>query len=124
MTVKQIASAEKREQLIQLSNAAKLAIEMNGLDCTINEAIVNLFYKGDDPNITELKTFAQWKEEGFKIKKGAKSYVVWGKPRKAKQATEGDAEEQKDGQPDEKSYKFFPMAYLFSNAQVEKMIQE
>ena len=74
---------------------------------TINEGIIKTIYT-DDKN-QEFKSFWSWKKEGKKIKKGSKAFPIWGKPRKAEKQNE---ESEND------SYKFFPVAYLFSNNQV------
>lgn len=74
---------------------------------TINEVIINYFYKKNGNTI--FKTFKDWKKEGKQIVKGQKGFEVWGKPRKTNQ--------EKDENTDE--YSFFPLAYLFSELQVK-----
>ncbi len=49
---------------------------------------------------------------GFTINKGSKAFIIWGQPRKAEQAPEGNEE------PEE--YKYWPICYLFANTQVFK----
>ncbi len=110
MTTKEQRYKENRDKLKQLSKIAQKLME-TGQFMTINEAILNGIYKIENPQIQEFKTFNQWKEEGKKIKKGAKGFVIWGKPKKA-QAEKPDTEETD-------KYKYWPMCYLFSNLQVE-----
>lgn len=97
----------KRQQLIHLSNLAKVYQEEYP-EMLINEILVKFIYR--DKVNTEFNTFNQWKEKGFKVKKGSKAFLVWGKKRKKEVTT--DTEEE---------FTFFPLAYLFSNAQVEQI---
>jgi hypothetical protein len=111
MTAKEQQYKENRDKLKQLSKAAQKLME-TGQFTTINEAILNGIYKTDNPQIQEFKTFNQWKNEGKKIKKGAKGFVIWGKPKKAQA-------EKPDTKSEEENYKYWPMCYLFSNLQIE-----
>lgn len=77
---------------------------------TINEVILNCMYKSDTHQ--EFNTFKNWKEKGFKVKKGAKSFFIWSKPRDVTRKAKNEGEDDKD-------FKMFGIAYLFSNAQVE-----
>lgn len=99
---------ENRSRLIEMSAQARKMVEHGAFD-RVNEAIIEAFYKSQTPDITEFKTFGQWKQEGKTIKKGSKAYVVWGQPRKTPQ-TESPEEP--------KEYQYWPICYLFSNLQV------
>lgn len=82
---------------------------------TINEIIVEYFYSDDEH--VEFNTFNQWKRQGAVIKKGSKSFPVWGQPIKAtdsKVDTKGMTEEEIE----KAKYQYWPICYLFSNAQV------
>ncbi len=105
---------DKRQKLITLSNQAKDLMEMHPeLDFeTLSQCIVECFYK-DSENV-EFKTFAEWKKLGFLIKKNSKAFPVWSKPIKAKKKAQDD-----DGE--DKEYKMFGIAYLFSNNQVQEI---
>lgn len=100
---------ENRTRLIDMSQTARKLVE-TGLFDKVNEAIIEAIYKANNDEITEFKTFGQWKHEGKTIIKGSKAYVVWGQPRKTPQ-TEAGSEEPKE-------YKYWPLCYLFSNLQV------
>lgn len=100
---------QNRKNLIDLSQAARELVTSGEFE-KVNEALVEGIYKEQDPNIQELKTFNQWKDEGKIIKKGSKAFLVWGQPRKGEQVPEGSDE------PEE--YKYWPLCYLFSNLQV------
>ncbi len=112
MTAKEQRYKENRDMLKALSKTAKKLLE-TGDYTTVNEAIINGIYKQNNPEIIDFKTFNQWKNEGMKVKKGSRGFMVWGKPKK-NQKEESDNEETDE-------YKYWPMCYLFSNLQVEKM---
>jgi hypothetical protein len=97
-----------RKRLIELSKALKALVNEGACE-TINEALIQT-YMEDNPEIEKFKTFNKWKEEGKKIIKGSKAYLLWGKPVKSKQSASDDEEEE---------YSFFPLSYVFSNTQVE-----
>lgn len=99
----------KKELLKDLSNTAKLMLEMNPAAGTnVNDVIVNKMYKSEEHQ--EFSTYKGWQEKGFQVKKGSKSFFIWSKPRNANKKE--DAKEKDE-------YKFFGIAYLYSNAQIE-----
>jgi hypothetical protein len=100
---------ENRTRLIDLSAKARELVNNGDFD-RINEAIIEAIYKKQDPEISEFKTFGQWKQEGKTIKKGSKAFVVWGQPKKVPQVEEATNEP--------KEFKYWPLCYLFSNMQV------
>lgn len=99
---------QRRKQLIRLSNIARLK-QKEGDPRRINHIIIEDFYS--DEGHQDFMLFREWKKQGFKVKKGSKAFVVWGRKRKATKAS--------DEENEETNYKFFPLAYLFSNQQVE-----
>lgn len=66
----------------------------------------------------ELHTFNEWKELGYNVKKGETAIVFWGKPKATKEAKEQAKEAGKDEDTAKEDY--FPLAYLFSQKQVQK----
>ena len=104
---------EKRQQLIALSQEARELQKDKLNDMTINEILVNVYYR--DADNTEFYTFYQWKEQGMKIKKGAKAFLVWGKKKEGKGAEQQQEQQEKEAE----TYEYFPLCYLFSNNQVE-----
>ena len=64
-----------------------------------------------------FNSFMGWKQHGKKVKKGEKAFLLWSKPKHItkEQAQQEVTEENKQ----EDEYKFYGIAYLFSNAQVE-----
>ena len=113
LTEQQIKHKERREKLRSLSKIAKSRINLDCEGMTVNEVLI-MMYK--DSENKEFKTLHQWNADGFKVNKGAESFLVWGKP-KSTQKDEQNA--QNEATEDEES-DFFPLCYLFSNAQVTK----
>lgn len=106
-----------RENLKLLSLEVKDLVE-DGTFFSINDAIVESLYKDDTHR--EFKSFRQWKKEGYHVNKGEKAFLLWAKPKQIQKPIEdGKAEEDID-----EMLKFFPIAYLFSNAQVSKIETE
>ncbi|MDA3943704.1 MAG: ArdC-like ssDNA-binding domain-containing protein [Bacteroidetes bacterium] len=81
---------------------------------TINSIIVERFYKNEEN--AEFKTFNEWRREGYKIKKGSKGFLVWGRPLSEQKSEQEQEENDEDGA-------FYPISYVFSNAQVERMAE-
>lgn len=110
LTERQEKHKEKRAQLRKISNEAKALIKMPEYsNWTVNKILIELFYKTEEHQ--EFKTIQQWNQEGYSVIKGSKSFIVWGKPtRLQKEETEPNDEEED----------FYPLCYLFSNAQVQK----
>jgi hypothetical protein len=99
------AMKEKRTKLKELSTEAKILLE-TGKVCTINEGLKILYtMQGHD----KLKTYKQWKEDGFNVKKGEKALLLWAKPLHVQ-----NEEPEPDGAP------FFPVINVFSALQVER----
>lgn len=105
---------DKRKALRELSKIAKMRMQMDCDGMSVNEVLIEKFYT-DDEN-TEFKTLHDWNKEGYKVNKGAKAFLIWGKPRamNKEQAKNQESEEEED--------EFFPICYLFSNAQVTKRL--
>lgn len=113
----------KREYLRKLSEKARIIKELNTQEAEspeqaalweemrINDIIIKEFYTKDG-NV-EFHLYKQWKELGYQVKKGSKAFVIWGRKRKGQKPIE-NAKGEKD------EFKFYPLAYLFSNKQVEK----
>ena len=103
---------EARERLKLLSLEVKDLVE-DGTFFTINDAIVETLYK--DETHREFKSYRQWKKEGYQVRKGEKAFLLWARPKQIQKPIENGttAEEL------EEMIKYFPIAYLFSNAQVD-----
>lgn len=120
-TTKQEEARQKRAALRDLSNQLKKLADMGMIppsqDGTIN-GLLRYYYRMSGN--TDLKTFGEWKKLGYSIRKGAKAFLLWGKPKpKKKQNQEAETEETPEN-PDEHQEDFFPIAYCFSSLQVIK----
>lgn len=102
----------KREELRELSAIAKKFQSTSCAEMTINEILIKHFYTSEKD--TEFKTLHQWNKDGFNVNKGSKAFLIWGKPR----AT--NKEQPQNQESDEDENEFYPICYLFSNAQVTK----
>jgi DNA repair protein RadC len=80
-------------------------------DCKINN-ILYIFYK-QQTGATEFKTFEQWNEQGYKIKKSEKGFLIWGKKLHIKETYLSGNEVK------EKTIEYYGIDYVFSNNQVE-----
>ncbi|MCU7879296.1 MAG: YdaF family protein [Candidatus Thiodiazotropha sp. (ex Lucinoma aequizonata)] len=117
-----------RQALIAMSQEAQDMMEMaeNGMELDgfegcekVNDFLLVMHQQAS--GCEQFKTFHDWKKAGYKVKKGSKSYRVWGSPLKAKkQGEEQPAEPAAEGKSDaEKTFKFWPMRSLFTENQVE-----
>ena len=96
---------EKRAKLKEMSTEAKILLD-TGKVCTINEGLKILYtMQGHE----KLKTFKQWKEEGFNVRKGEKALLLWAKPLHVLKE-----------QPEPEGAPFFPVINVFSFQQVER----
>ncbi|MDN3665624.1 ArdC-like ssDNA-binding domain-containing protein [Algibacter miyuki] len=99
---------EKKELLKALSQKAKAVQQLEDEPRNINSILIEMY---TNEIHQEFKTFKGWIKENKRVKKGEKGFFVWSKKLKGTEKKEG-AEEDKD-------FKFFGIAYIFSNAQVE-----
>ncbi len=104
----------KRDELKALSTGFKILVKEGALD-SVNEGLVSMYAQQGH---TELKTYRQWKETGFQVRKGSKALLLWGEPKPIRKGS-GEAPA-----PEEKEDTFFPLAYVFSNLQVEPAVSE
>jgi hypothetical protein len=113
MTDKQEQHKAKKNLLIKLSKQAKEIQEIEDEPRNINSILIDDFYT--DSQNKEFNTFQEWIKKGQQVKKGEKAFLVWGRKRKNNQdqpTTEPKTEA-------EKQFSFYPLCYLFSNAQVQ-----
>lgn len=94
---------EMRKQLRELSSEL-MPLVKEGKFPNLNTAIMMCNYKNAVHQ--EFKSVKQWNREGFKIKQGEKAFMIWGKPI-TKKFDDGEK-------------RFFPISFIFSNAQVVK----
>ena len=105
---------EARERLKLLSLEVKDLVE-DGTFETVNDAIMETMYKSREHRT--FNSFMGWKQQGKKVKKGEKAFLLWSKPKNIAKDPKPEEETEKSTQDD--MYKYYGIAYLFSNAQVE-----
>ena len=102
----------KREELKAISAPFKLLLREGSIG-SINEGLANYYA---EQGHTTLNSYRRWQEMGFQVKKGSKALLMWGEPIEKK-----TKEEQKAKNEDEGKDPFYPLAYVFSNLQVEPL---
>lgn len=107
----------KRQALKALSKEVMQFIEQEQA-ATVNEALVIHYAQQGHTN---LHSFRGWLTEGKVVKKGEKALLLWGEPR---QGGKIEKEKPQPGSQDDDDYKFFPLAYVFSEKQVEPLTQK
>ena len=113
LTEKQAYARARRKALKDLCNTLQAAAKAAGIEETPNELLREYYAQAGH---TELKTFEEWKQAGFYIRKGEKAILLWGHPKPSRQAKE--AAKQAGKTEEEAENDFYPLAYLFSNQQV------
>jgi hypothetical protein len=102
----------KRDSLKARSKIAMQLVEQEQAS-TINEALVMMYA---EEGHTEIHSFKKWLEMGYHVKRGEKALLLWGQPRQGL-----NQEPQTGNEKDE--FKFYPLAYVFSQLQVQPMKQ-
>jgi hypothetical protein len=103
----------RREELKALSNSLKQLADEN--QTSINAALVFFYAEQTGVSSQDFKTLESWNTMGYMVKKGEKSYSIWGQlTKKTINLEEGLIA----GVPDVVT--FYPMVSLFSIDQVIK----
>jgi len=103
----QAAKPKRRRDILREQTQAARELVKAGEYPTVNAALLAMYRKADGlAEDTVFKLFSQWKARGHRVKKGSKGYPVWGAPKERKA-------------PDGTTYEYYPVAYLFTNFQVE-----
>lgn len=100
----------RREELKAISAGYQMLVKEGAIG-TVNEGLA-MYYA--EQGHTTLHSYKQWLDLGFQVKRGSKALLMWGSPLTYKK--EGQPEK-KEGE--EKEDQFYPLAYVFSNLQVE-----
>lgn len=102
----------KREHLKKISETAKVLQKTKYPEYSINEILLKFLYQPENKKEKLIfDSFNGWRKKGMRVKKGEKAFLIWGRKKEAtRQENEGDESD---------SFKFFPLAYVFSNKQVE-----
>jgi hypothetical protein len=104
---------ENRNILIERSKLLKIIAKETGE--SVNELLIQSYTKGEHKEFNTLKS---WNKKGYTVKKGEKAFLIWGKPKKNEDKEETPTETTEE---DIIKGKYWPIAYLFSNAQVNKI---
>lgn len=115
---------KKRQELKELSKqdedtAKKIAEETNNpliLLLSVNDKIMNFIY--NPKNNLEFRSFRNWKEQGYTVKKGSKAFLLWGQPINKNAESKDDLHNVNDADNEDI---FFPLAFIFSSDQVLKI---
>lgn len=105
--------------LVEHSKQVKSLVK-EGIYPTINQAIVEEIYK--DADNREFKTYKQWQKEEQQVKKGEHGFPLWGAPKEVEKDLDKQEIQKEEKNEDERSY--YPIAYTFSDRQVEPRIKE
>ena len=112
----------KRQQLKSLSQSLvarrNLGEYMGNEDDTVN-GLLRFHYACS--GYKDLKTFKEWKEAGYTVRKGEKALLIWGSPIASKSEKERIEDLKKQGKEEETKDDFFPLCYLFAECQVHKL---
>jgi hypothetical protein len=103
----------KREELKAISAGYRVLVKEGAIN-SINEGLAKYYASQGH---TTLKSYRRWKADGYQVRKGSKALLMWGEPKNIKhQDKEPPKENEDEGKAD-----FYPVAYVFSNLQVDKM---
>ena len=115
LTEKQELARARRKALKDLCNELQQVAKATGVEMKPNELLRQHYAQAGH---TELKSFSEWKEAGYYVKKGEKAILLWAHPKPSREAKELAKSEGKN--EDEAKNDFYPLAYLFSSKQVAK----
>lgn len=110
----------KQEDFKKMAATLKSQYELQPIESrgTFNEFLMNM-YKAQTGQII-FRTFKQWKELGFAVRKGESSFPVWSRPLnviKAEKAAQAGREYKKS----DDEYSGFAVCHLFHAGQVDKV---
>ena len=112
---------EKRQALRDLSNSLKATKELDPTFApdavTVND-LLTYYYKLKGHS--ELKTFKEWLNVGYCVRKGETALLLWATPiarnKKEEKEKSQQTKEEEKGKED-----FYPICCVFSNQQVSKL---
>ena len=115
LTEKQELARARRKALKDLCNKLQQVAKAMGVEMKPNELLRQHYAQAGH---TELKSFSEWKDAGYYVKKGEKAILLWAHPKPSREAKELAKSQGKN--EDEAKNDFYPLAYLFSSRQVAK----
>lgn len=112
---------EKRQALRELSNSLKAKKELDPTFApdavTVND-LLTYYYKLKGHS--ELKTFKEWLNVGYCVRKGETALLLWATPI-ARNKKEEKEKNQQIKEEDKGKEDFYPICCVFSNQQVSKL---
>lgn len=117
---KEIAIA-RRVALKKLSDDLKALEELNGrgrTEVSVN-TLLREFYAQQGHE--DLKSFHEWKKNGYIVRKGETALSIWGRPIDTSKKKDNETDYKED---EEKTKDYYPIALLFSRKQVVKINQK
>ncbi len=90
-------------------------------EVTINSILLGIYEKQTGHSV--YKTFKEWKDEGYTVNKGERSYRVWSAPRKGVDKCEVTVVSTGEQKTVEDTYKFWAMCCLFHDGQVSRTVE-
>ncbi len=106
---------KKRNYLKNLSNKAdEMSMGTDYEEATVNKKLMHFIY--NPGHSLEFRSFKGWRKEGYTVRKGQKSFLLWGRPinKNANKDLYNVADADKEDL-------FFPIAFVFSSEQVYKI---
>ncbi len=114
---KKAKSIKTRMMLKAKTDEEKLAVA----GMTINSILLGIYEKQTGHSV--YKTFKEWKDEGYTVNKGERSYRVWSAPRKGVDKCEVTVVSTGEQKTVEDTYKFWAMCCLFHDGQVSRTVE-
>lgn len=100
----------KRAELTAIIKTAGIK-KSNG---SVNAQLMQMYIRATGQ--TDFRTFLQWKEAGYKVKKGEKAFGLWSRP-----AANLKLEKNPDTTPNDEDYSRHYVCNVFHAGQVEKI---
>lgn len=116
---KHLSATERRLKLSDLSKKLVKLRNYGIIQCdgnTVNALLLDYYEKNAGRKLL-LKTFEEWRKEGYFVRRGEKAFDIWGKKissTKDKDAKDTETKETKELKD------FFPLCHLFDISQCEK----
>ena len=104
-------AAEIKEQLLHQAKNDEQIQAIN--DLKVNDIIIKYIHTNEQHK--EFNTYHGWKKEGKQVQQGENAFLIWGRPKAVQDKEAGKA----DG--DEEEDTFYPVSFIFSNAQVREV---
>lgn len=109
-----VARAELSALSSELNKAKALVAAISGVQLTTNEMLLDTYKQ--KTGAKKFLRLQEWRELGYKVRKGEKSYRIWGSPIQVPKKAKLEAKTETD------SFEHWPMCCLFNECQVEPFV--